>query len=274
MAPEDPTAPRLPSGHYTGCVDARLGGHDLRLLRTRYELHHRAGRHAHATSLLCLPLDAVCEDRYGSRTLLREPGEPFLCPAGVEHAQHYPRAGSFLVVELSLERAREWELPDERAGPLDLRGDGVRSAARRLIAEYRYPDALSPLAMEGLVLELLVEGLRGRRRAAERHATWLDEVEALLRDDLTRTPRMDELAAAVGRHPNHVGRAFRQRHGCSVGEHLRRLRVDEAARLLRETRLPLPLVAQRVGFADQSHLTRTFRRLTGTTPARYRRAVG
>jgi AraC family transcriptional regulator len=34
--------------------------------------------------------------------------------------------------------------------------------------------------------------------------------------------------------------------------------------------IPLALVAAEAGFADQSHLTRTFKRFTGMTPGRYR----
>jgi AraC-like DNA-binding protein len=43
--------------------------------------------------------------------------------------------------------------------------------------------------------------------------------------------------------------------------------------LMRRTHLPLAEIAQRVGFADQSHLTSIFRRETGVTPGRYRSAL-
>jgi AraC family transcriptional regulator len=58
---------------------------------------------------------------------------------------------------------------------------------------------------------------------------------------------------------------------CSIGGFLRRLRVDEAAALLRRSDQPISQVAARVGFADQSHLTRRFREQMGTTPERWRR---
>lgn len=47
-------------------------------------------------------------------------------------------------------------------------------------------------------------------------------------------------------------------------------RLEHVERLLRDTQLPLSQVAQAVGFSDQSHLARHFRRLTGMPPSRAR----
>jgi AraC family transcriptional regulator len=59
----------------------------------------------------------------------------------------------------------------------------------------------------------------------------------------------------------------------SVGEYLRRLRLDWAASQLAATETPLALLAAEAGFADQSHFTRAFKRHAGLTPARYRSMV-
>jgi AraC family transcriptional regulator len=73
-------------------------------------------------------------------------------------------------------------------------------------------------------------------------------------------------------HPHHLARAFRRHRGASVGGTLRRLRAERGAELLRGP-LPLAEVALRVGFSDQSHFTRCFGRVYGTTPGAYRRRV-
>jgi AraC family transcriptional regulator len=49
--------------------------------------------------------------------------------------------------------------------------------------------------------------------------------------------------------------------------------VRAACELLRTAEWPLAVIAAECGFADQSHFTRIFRRMTGTTPARFRRAI-
>jgi AraC family transcriptional regulator len=49
------------------------------------------------------------------------------------------------------------------------------------------------------------------------------------------------------------------------------MRVERAARLLRDTAMPLADVAAACGFCDQSHLARSFRHVLGCTPSDYRR---
>jgi AraC family transcriptional regulator len=59
----------------------------------------------------------------------------------------------------------------------------------------------------------------------------------------------------------------------SVGEYVRRERLDWAVAQLTTTDTPVATVAAEAGFADQSHFTRAFKRHTGLTPGRYRRVV-
>ena len=72
-------------------------------------------------------------------------------------------------------------------------------------------------------------------------------------------------------HPVTLARAFRTFYGCSVGEYLRRVRVDLAGRWLSDTNLGLAQIALSAGFCDQSHFSNVFRRIIGLTPSRYRR---
>jgi AraC family transcriptional regulator len=83
---------------------------------------------------------------------------------------------------------------------------------------------------------------------------------------------LEELAAEGGVHPAHLARSFRRHFRCTVGEYLRRLRVEEAGRRLANSDEPLVAVALAAGYADQAHFTKAFRRATGTTPAEYRRS--
>lgn len=85
--------------------------------------------------------------------------------------------------------------------------------------------------------------------------------------------RIADLAAALGVHPVHLARVFRQAWGCSPGQLLRWRRVEQAAGLLRRPGLAMAEVAAAAGFADQSHMNRAFQSQYGTTPARYRQRM-
>lgn len=101
-------------------------------------------------------------------------------------------------------------------------------------------------------------------------APWLRAVRDLLHAHIEHPIGLAALAASVGVHPAHLARAFRQRYGRTPGTYLRAIRIEAAARLLLETRLPLGHVAAATGFYDQAHFTRQFRTQLGVTPRRYR----
>ena len=96
-----------------------------------------------------------------------------------------------------------------------------------------------------------------------------DYVEAHLDEDLSLTV----LAEIACLSPYHFSRSFKQAIGVGPQRYVIQRRLERAKRLLRQTGQPLALIAQEAGFADQSHLTQTFRREMGVTPGRFRAAL-
>ena len=96
-----------------------------------------------------------------------------------------------------------------------------------------------------------------------------DYIEDHLDDRLTLT----DLAGVACLSPYHFSRSFKQAIGVGPQRYVMRRRLERAKALMRRINQPLAEIAQRVGFADQSHLTSIFRRETGVTPGRYRAAL-
>jgi len=80
---------------------------------------------------------------------------------------------------------------------------------------------------------------------------------------------IDQLAQVAGLSPTHFARAFKQSVGRAPHQHLMSLRLERARRLLELPDAGLSDVAQRVGFADQAHFTRFFKRQFGVTPGAF-----
>jgi transcriptional regulator GlxA family with amidase domain len=78
---------------------------------------------------------------------------------------------------------------------------------------------------------------------------------------------VDELAAMAGLSVHHFARAFAQSVGVPPHSYLLQRRIEKAQQLVLDTELPLSEIALAVGFFDQSHLARHFRRLAGTPPS-------
>ncbi|MGA2497076.1 MAG: helix-turn-helix transcriptional regulator [Tepidisphaeraceae bacterium] len=80
----------------------------------------------------------------------------------------------------------------------------------------------------------------------------------------------DDAAKAAAMSPAHFSRQFRKHFGQTFTGLLNHLRTDRAADLLLRSDKPLKLISLECGFADQSHLTKVFRRRFKATPAAYR----
>jgi transcriptional regulator GlxA family with amidase domain len=144
--------------------------------------------------------------------------------------------------------------------------------ARRLAREWREQDDVSPLAMEGLVLELLAECARSRLEPLPDHPpAWLERAGELLRARFAESLSLEEIAETVRVSADHLARTFRRCHGCTVGDQVRQLRVDFASRRLADSDSPLVQIALEAGFTDQSHFTKTFHRYMKSTPLAFRR---
>lgn len=82
---------------------------------------------------------------------------------------------------------------------------------------------------------------------------------------------IDDLARMTRLSNSYFSAAFRVSFGTSPHDYICRRRIVQAEHLMVTTDTPLCEIALQCGFADQSHLSRVFRRLKGTTPAAWRR---
>ena len=82
---------------------------------------------------------------------------------------------------------------------------------------------------------------------------------------------VDAIAKACGLSNSHFSRAFRQSTGLAPHQWLLTRRIETAKGLLLRSRDPLSEVGLACGFADQSHFTRVFTRMVGTSPGAWKR---
>jgi AraC family transcriptional regulator len=140
--------------------------------------------------------------------------------------------------------------------------------------EFRRTDRVSSLVIEELLRVLVGEFAKQPAPAAHRgRQGWLDTVTEFIHANVRGGVTLGDVARAGSVHPMHLVRAFRQRHGCSVGEYVRRCRVRWACSQLEGSEiqeLSLSRLAAEAGFADHAHFTRVFKRVTGIAPSTYR----
>jgi AraC-like DNA-binding protein/mannose-6-phosphate isomerase-like protein (cupin superfamily) len=94
-----------------------------------------------------------------------------------------------------------------------------------------------------------------------------DEIEATYREPVSAS----DVARALGYTPGHLTTVVRERTGRTLLDWITERRMTEVRRMLRDTDLPLGVVAARTGLRDATYLVRRFKDRYGTTPDRWRR---
>src|SRR5918998_2734887 len=103
-------------------------------------------------------------------------------------------------------------------------------------------------------------------------APWQERrAKEMLLDNLPEDRPLSDLAEACGMSVRHLARAFKATTGLPPHRWLLRRRVERAKELLEGTHESLSGIALACGFADQSHLTRVFQALAGSSPGAWRR---
>lgn len=167
--------------------------------------------------------------------------------AGTWRGDHLPHGPAAAGLPLRLEQLRQALPPVDRstlerlAGPLQLLGAG-------LVALW-----LPHLRLGG---------------EADRGSTIHRFLHLRVHEDI----RLGDLARHLGLSPSRTGALVRERLGCSFQDAVLRERIRRARALLRHTRQPVKVIAERVGFHSEYYFNRAFRRIVGEAPGRWRRS--
>jgi AraC-like DNA-binding protein len=242
-----------------------MGG--LTFSETRHSPGARLAAHAHTAAYFCLVRRGGFRERWRHGSAEQTAGDVIFRAAAEEHENVFGADGARCFNVALGGRLLEGLAPDaDRVRPGSARVRAILACLCREVCG-RAP---SRLVAEGLVYQALGEAFQ---RGAPDGRDWLDHVRDAIEKRFDRPLGIRALAAEVGVHPAHLSRAFHRRFGAPVLSYVRATRVRAAREMLRASDRPLADVAALTGFADQSHLTRVFKRVTGVTPGRYRRSA-
>jgi AraC family transcriptional regulator len=272
----DEAPQRLEVGRFFGTNAISRRGEGFTLSQTRYAAGLRVPQHFHEQAYFCLLLDGRYSEEYGRRSVIYNPMSIVFHPPQEIHHGHIARDGGDC---FHVEIAPPWLARLEQHGrvptePVDRHAGELVELGRRLFLEFQAERDAWPLLVEGIALQMLGAVVRESWDRGRNPPHWLAAVVAHLHDEWQRPLTVEELAAEHGVSAVRLSRAFQKFHSESLGEYVRRLRVQFACRRLRDPRTAIADIAMEAGFSDQSHLTRVFKRMTGRTPAAYRREVG
>lgn len=260
--------------------DAETG---IETIRAHFE-GHAYDPHFHESYLIGFTEQGIQQFHCRRELHSSTPGQVFLLEPGEIHDGHAPAQGGFTYSMLYLDP--QWIERELRALFEDAPNQCQPAFAKTLASEPALVAVIADAfqALQGrelrIVRQAALDALLG---TLARHLSWrprdgsdprLPMVALRARDYLhahaDQDLGLDDLAAVTGVDRFRLSRAFKAAFGLAPHAYLVQLRLAKARQLLAAGQPPAQ-VAMTLGFADQSHLGRWFRRAYGLTPAHYRR---
>ncbi len=275
----------------------QLGGLTLGGLQlTPYVFHlttvgrgEQSRRHSHGTFEYSVLLKGEMSYLVPGAELRLRAGDGPLIPPGVAHswrgsAPQTVVAGFQSLLEGAGGRAVRGHL-EKRAESLQYHLSGLNELRRRLLAMIRELSAGRPFRRERLSAQIALfhadyfalafpdlPGARGELRRP-RHGPVNERVQQVRRyvaGNLAGELDVKQISRTFGLSSRQLARIFPQVAGCSLKAHIQQARLENAARLLRTTDLPIKAVAGECGYADPNYFCLAFRSRFGLPPTRYR----
>jgi AraC family transcriptional regulator len=247
--------------------------------------------HEHPTHFINLLTQGTTTAQWtmGGRTRSAEhtPGSIYLLPAGTRDRVTWSSLSTRIVLVMEprfLARSLEEtaHLDDvELITQWNLRDRHLQSLMLALHADLEDGSPAGPLYGESLAVALghyLIRRHSSRIGStspsrAGMPSTRLNRVVDYINQNLAREVRLYELANVAGMSLNYFCEQFREATGLTAHQYVLRRRIERAKQFLRNRDFTVAMVTAATGFTDQSHFTKVFRRLVGTTPVQFRAAA-
>ena len=210
---------------------------------------------------------------------LQVPGDVKIVPPGVprvwETASATTKLSMYLSSVLMRSAAEAMNVKSDRIEirpQLHLRDDRIEHIGWAVKAELEANEPLGRLYGESLGLALAAHLLQAYLPARASRTDFrlsrrrLQRVLDHIREHLAQDLSLAQLAQLVDMSPSHFKVVFKRSLGLPVHQYVIRSRVEYATELISCGKLPLSEVALQAGFANQSHMARSMKRLTGVTP--------
>jgi len=239
-----------------------------------YESNQTLQAHTHTYPHVIVVFDGEIHERAGDDVRRLDRSHIVYFPGGLHHTVRFEKRSLLLSIETKAEReATVHELFRNVRRFTAIPGGELLPLTTRIRDEIRRSGLNSKVALEGLALELMAYAARQMEgQGASRVSRVALDAKAIVDRRYSSRIGLSEIAEEIGTSPVRLAEAFKRGYDCTVGDYIRRKRVQHAVEMLVNTGRPLGEIALEAGFCDQPHLVRVFKSFTGTTPARYRRA--
>ena len=170
-------------------------------------------------------------------------------------------------LELKPQFLRQYEISENIINAAVSKNPDVKFLMLKIHSELAVNDSFTNSSIKILLFAMLDATRKNFREKPE----WINQLHEVLNDRWAEQLTLEDLSLAVKVHPVTISKHFTKYFSCTMGEYMRKIKVGKSLFLIKNSKLSLTEIALQCGFADQSHFTRNFKRLTGFLPKNFRK---
>jgi AraC family transcriptional regulator len=259
----------LERGWYLGINRRDYNIKGLLVRETEYLSKVYEGWHTHSNAHITFILTGGNREQRKSAEFEASPGKVIFYNSGEVHRNFNTAPCSKNInVEIESNFLEKYNIKEASIGAIVQANPDAKFLLLKIYYEMLKKDLHSGESIQMLFLNLVT---MANHLLTKEQPSWIKIIYEQINDRWAENITLDELAKAANVHPVTISKHFPKFFSCTLGEYMRKLKVEKALSMLKSTSLSLTEIAYTCGFADQSHFTHTFKQITGFLPGQYRK---
>lgn len=262
---------RFEKGKYLGVNKRQQAYGDIFMSNTCYNKELQSDWHYHENPFFSFLLSGGSVENRKSECIECVPGQVYFYNWQEPHKNtNYQENTQNFNIELDANWLKNLGINETAiSGSFLIQSPDIKFTIVKLFKEFFRSDDLSEASVHLLTLQLLHQ--LGNTSVTRHKPAWVNQLKEILHDHWSENLSLHNLALLLNVHPVTISKYFSRYFNCTLGEYVRKIRVEKALALVRSTSQSLSTIAYECGFADQSHFIRTFKGETGFLPGEFRR---
>lgn len=197
----------------------------------------------------------------------RLPSDILFCNGGEPHqfiTKKFPSRN--INLELDYEFLRQYEISETNINEAVSKNIDAKFLMLKMHKELLTNDSFTETSIQMLLLSLVNDSNKLNKRNKPK---WILLLIEILNDRWNEQLTLNELCTLTQVHPVTISKHFTKYFPCTLGEYVRKLKINKSIGLIKNQNRSLTDIAFECGFADQSHFTRTFKDITGWLPKKF-----
>ena len=246
------------------------GAEGLSVIETEYHSKVFEGWHSHENAHITLFLKGGTLEKRKQASHTVSPGSILFYHSDELHLNsdtQFPSVNINIEIEAGL--LREFELTEALLDKAIADNAQSKFMILKMYRECLQQDTYSSDSIRMLFAQL--SGSLDHRDQFQNAPRWVKHLYELLNDRWNENPNLKQLAGILAVNHITISKHFPRYFGCTLGEYMRRLKVNRSLALIQNPALSLTDVGMQCGFADQSHFIRIFKEQTGFLPRQFQK---